>query len=605
MSAPLAMAAINRDVWRRTPEPKKIALVIAGAGSLGSYEAGVLAELTYALDVLNQGREPVGDAAGPREGAFVVDVFTGASAGGMNAAMLARISMYEAGRRDRLHAAWVKQIGIDGLLEDDPRQRNALLSKSVVRRIAETHLLAPAPPAPAPASFAPDELRLGLTLTHMNGLDYRLLTRSLNSPEPGFLTTRFSDQAAFRLRRDGFADVDWPGLCDAAIATGNFPLAFMPQELIRDASHYATANPPTQAAPSPPPGRPYFPHGLAFVDGGMFDNEPLGMAINFAADIDGGHPDPERLFLLIHPNITRTDHRDETDEKIGYLSDDFGLGGQVARLLNMLMTENAVSDWVRANKVNELAAWRDEFVDALEKMIGRTEIPDPAPLVFGLERLVDAIARKKGAAGPEAYRAAALSRIRARVPDAFRRLGPEGGALSVRQQVFLFVLFILDHVADLQGKAALWLEVIGHDPALPLAGSQVAGFAGFFNEQWRAYDYRRGRLDAWAAFTGGARPIRALLGDYPREPAAQQPSRPAAGEPDEYDTDLDGWRRRLGSTTFPRVTFDDVDEKRQDAFRDRIADRVKTVLGLSGVVGWVLDPFLKRKIDKLLHDNAG
>ena len=68
MSAPLAMAAINRDVWRRTPEPKKIALVIAGAGSLGSYEAGVLAELTYALDVLNQGREPVGDAAGRAKG---------------------------------------------------------------------------------------------------------------------------------------------------------------------------------------------------------------------------------------------------------------------------------------------------------------------------------------------------------------------------------------------------------------------------------------------------------------------------------------------------------------------------------------------------------
>jgi predicted patatin/cPLA2 family phospholipase len=51
------MASINHDVWKKTADPKKIALVIAGAGSLGSYEAGVLAELMYALDVLNQSRE--------------------------------------------------------------------------------------------------------------------------------------------------------------------------------------------------------------------------------------------------------------------------------------------------------------------------------------------------------------------------------------------------------------------------------------------------------------------------------------------------------------------------------------------------------------------
>jgi predicted acylesterase/phospholipase RssA len=39
---------IDRDVWEKESPPKKIAVVIAGAGSLGSYEAGVLTELRYA-----------------------------------------------------------------------------------------------------------------------------------------------------------------------------------------------------------------------------------------------------------------------------------------------------------------------------------------------------------------------------------------------------------------------------------------------------------------------------------------------------------------------------------------------------------------------------
>ena len=169
-----SLASINRDVWKKTGDPKKIALVIAGAGSLGSYEAGVLAELTYALDVLNQSREPLDGPAGPKEGPFV-------------------------------------------------------------RRIAEAHLL-DAPSTLNPASFAPDDLRVGLTLTNLNGLDYRVLTRSLNSPAPGFLTTRFSDESLFRFKKGGFGEVDWPLLTDSALATGNFPLGFMPQALMRDAT---------------------------------------------------------------------------------------------------------------------------------------------------------------------------------------------------------------------------------------------------------------------------------------------------------------------------------------------------------------------------------
>ena len=593
------MAGIDRDVWKKEAPPKKIAVVIAGAGSLGSYEAGVLTELWYALETLNASLEAL--AGGALEGRFVVDVLTGASAGGMTAAMTGRTMMYEATLRARLHSAWVREVTMGALLQEDPEQGSALFSKKVVETIADRHLSQPMSGAPSAASFAPDRLSLGMTLTNMNGLDYRLFTRSLNPPSPGFLTTRFSDRAIFTLTGGGFAATDWISIRTAAVATGNFPLAFMPQGLMRGETDYAGDNPALQTLPAAPPAKAYFPHRLAFVDGGMFDNEPLGLAINFAADADGGRPDPERLFLLVHPNITHSAHDDETGDRVGYLSDELGLGAQIKRLLGMLMTENAVNDWVRAQNVNDLVTWRDSFVRQLTTIVAQTDVQAPAALIQQLSAIAQVIALRKAPGDPAGYLRDVQARIAGREATSFASLGNVGGAPTVRQQVYLLLLFILDHVADLQDKQAIWLEIIGHAEDLPLAGAQVSGFAGFFNEQWRAYDYRRGRLDAWNAFSGQGGQGRGLLGDYPREPLATQPSQPGPGDPDEYNVDLALWRARLGKPEFPRVTFDDVDKDLQGAFTDRITDRVKTLLGLSGPVGFAVGLVLKSKIGKLLR----
>ena len=592
------MAEIDRDVWPRDAALKKVAIVIAGAGSLGSYEAGVLTELWYALETLNATREPL--AGGGLEGRFVVDAMTGASAGGMTAAMVGRTMMYEATLRSRFHSAWVREISMKALLEDDPSQGTALFSKKIVADIADRHLTQPLAGAPAASSFAPDVLRLGATLTNLNGLDYRLFTRSLNAPSPGFLTTRFSDRAQFTLKRDGFAEVDWGAIRSYAVATGNFPLAFMPEVLTREAGDYSGDNPALQSLPAIPPAKPYFPHGLAFVDGGMFDNEPLGLAINFAADADGGNPDPQRLFLLVHPNITHSAHADETADHVGYLSDALGLGSQIKRLLGMLMTENAVSDWVRAQRVNDLVTLRDAFVTQLATIVKQTDVAAPASLLQQLSEIALVIAQRRAPDDPMAYMRNGQDRIAAREAALYGSLGGGGAAPTVRQQVYALLLFILDHMADLQDKQAIWLEVIGHAEDLPLAGAQVNGFAGFFDEQWRAYDYRRGRVDAWNAFTGRGGEAQGLLGDYPREPVATQPSQPGPADPDEYNVDLGSWRARLGKPAFPLVTFDDIEPDLQSAFTDRVTDRVKTLLGVSGLTGFAFDLLIKPKIRKVL-----
>ena len=64
------------------PMPRKLAIVISGAVSLGSYEAGVMYELLEAIALHN---ESVGSDHPDR---VEIDVITGASAGAMTAAIL-------------------------------------------------------------------------------------------------------------------------------------------------------------------------------------------------------------------------------------------------------------------------------------------------------------------------------------------------------------------------------------------------------------------------------------------------------------------------------------------------------------------------------------
>src|SRR5579859_4781004 len=95
---------------------KHVAITIAGAVSLGSYEGGVLYELLRAIRTRN---EQAGDDEGRK---IYIDVLTGASAGAMTAAMVAQRLMYDADAlEDRanekeptnsLYEAWVERISL-------------------------------------------------------------------------------------------------------------------------------------------------------------------------------------------------------------------------------------------------------------------------------------------------------------------------------------------------------------------------------------------------------------------------------------------------------------------------------------------------------------
>jgi predicted acylesterase/phospholipase RssA len=99
--------------------PKRLAITISGAVSLGSYEAGVLYEVITAIGQHN------GHSDTTPEEHIEIDVLTGASAGGMTATIAAQKLMFEAAAlkgafTNSFYTPWVADVSLDGLLNIHP-----------------------------------------------------------------------------------------------------------------------------------------------------------------------------------------------------------------------------------------------------------------------------------------------------------------------------------------------------------------------------------------------------------------------------------------------------------------------------------------------------
>src|SRR6202162_3033640 len=93
--------------------PYRLAVTIAGAVSLGSFEAGVLFELLDALAQHNQ--------AAPPAARIYLDVLSGGSGGGMTAAIAAQTMLYSWPAvtdpyDNPFYNAWVASVDLKGLL---------------------------------------------------------------------------------------------------------------------------------------------------------------------------------------------------------------------------------------------------------------------------------------------------------------------------------------------------------------------------------------------------------------------------------------------------------------------------------------------------------
>ncbi|MBN1936346.1 MAG: hypothetical protein JW934_16900 [Anaerolineae bacterium] len=244
-------------------KPKfEIGLVMAGAVSAGAYTAGVIDFLLQALDAWYGAAGDLFPDGNPHE--VKIKVMSGASAGGMTAALAASVAAHElqpvtqvppAGPvHNKLYECWVDRIDISHLLQDRDLARAgspvvSVLDGSVLDDIANYAFSEDGSRRQRP--YFDDALHVLLSVTNLRGVPYGIRfdggaggrhELSLHADYMHFIVDSggAQDETPGALRLDAH-DLDGPGwaaLKEAALASGAFPIGLPPRVLQRRHTDY-------------------------------------------------------------------------------------------------------------------------------------------------------------------------------------------------------------------------------------------------------------------------------------------------------------------------------------------------------------------------------
>ncbi len=301
----------------------RLGINMAGAVSAGAYTAGVLDFLVEALEewetkkaafkayLANPAPGPVPPVAPLHD--VEIDVFTGASAGGMCAAIASVMVQQpfqhiqtgdEQNTTNTFYESWVNKIDISRLLEtNDVAGNGPLLSLLDCTIIDEIAAYALSPTGASPRPYIADNLNLFLTLTNARGTPYGLYSGATSAEE---FVSYYGDRLQFQVTHGASADSPlspiakplpagqpglgaWPLLQEAAKATGAVPVALASRVLTRDVADYQVPGWEPLSA-SAKQIAPAFPPGIGTsiqtvnVDGGVTDNTPFELADNYLAE---------------------------------------------------------------------------------------------------------------------------------------------------------------------------------------------------------------------------------------------------------------------------------------------------------------------------------
>jgi len=552
---------------------KKLAIINSGAVSLGAYEAGVLYELLQAITAHN--------AADPAN-AILIDVIAGASAGGMNSAILAQKLLFQADRLtdpadNDLYLPWVRDVDLTSLLAMNPNEptMQSILSSDLIDAISTRYMINPyyvgmnlqnnSHPAAAP------KIRVGLAMSNLNGVTYELpLASGGNVPY-----TRFQDEVKFEVdpaNPDHDTPDFWEPIRAAAVACGAFPFAFRVQELLRSATDYPN---------NPPPEFPKTGMHFAYTDGGVFQNEPFGLAKQLV-DMNDNHLFEQRYYVYVAPEMRDAASNDyDGTSGMSY----FNFWNTAKALISAIFNQARYRDLQNAERINDQVELFDTQAAGLLNLYlagtvsAAMTTPATSPLLATFY---------PGGAGPNlnADGEAARTRLKQQFDDEYQRLRTQKNA--VEADAWIDSILLLEAVAGLGPRDQMTIFAIT-ESADKLAGNDLFAFAGFLDVAYRQHDYDRGRMS-----------VRNFITEINADPRCANPAtflgpiqyNVAALPPLTIDASLDGFK------------ISAMDVNKRQALRDRIYDRIQDFLseaGLSWVVREAVDiAYLKKMLDDLL-----
>ncbi len=272
--------------------PSPVSFVVSGGVSLGAYEAGFLHYLVESMKLMPE--------------LFDMKIATGASAGSING-LLALLAACDARQNDPreslLFQTWA-DIGFPGLYDPKKKSPIALFSRASMETVAKRILDRVAAGYPASCDVV-----LGVSTTRLAPKKDSLGLRSLALPrtEEKFVVRLRGQGAGVRPSLVNYVDTTYgfpqsllaldqnprplESLRDLLFASSAFPFAFDPVTLGHCMSNARAPN-----APCTPENANRAP----FVDGGVFDNQPLGLAARLAGDGLGASEERAAFVAPLH-----------------------------------------------------------------------------------------------------------------------------------------------------------------------------------------------------------------------------------------------------------------------------------------------------------------
>jgi hypothetical protein len=484
------------SVWKKQlgvgMPTRYLAITIAGAVSLGSYEAGATYEVLDAIRQHNDDPETI-----KNEDFIRIDVLTGASAGGMTAAILAQKLLFQKNSfvdangtsspyDNPLYNTWVQGISLSALLDtvDKPVAEGgdpatlSLLSSNLIEKIAKNALAQQDSSGRVPLmggihnSIDPTRgIRLGLALTNINGINY-----GYNLFGGGqFCYTDFGDQILRAFVADDRSLSPWTEIAETAVACGAFPFAFRAKDLGRSREDYG---------PSPPLSWPGNTESYTFTysDGGVLQNQPLGMAKNLV-DLNDKHlGNEDRFYLFVSPSPM------EGVQRLDLTEDGANLLRVGKRLIDIYRGQAIFRDWIEADQVNSQIDLLDTRAIALARALLGQQVNATALAAISTQIL--ALLYSTGTPGETQDKA--LSRLALQYAAEVNALG---GATTATSKALLLGILTLEKAADLGDRDRMRIYGIVTEKSR-LAGAGLSAFVGFFDLAFRDHDYDWGRTVA-------------------------------------------------------------------------------------------------------------
>jgi len=545
---------VNRPAGARRG-PVRIALVLSGGASLGSWVAGVLSELIGAL------------VDGERRDA-TIQVIAGSSSGAVNAALAARALAVNPELLPFLRRLWVEALDAHTLLDPERPHRAGLLDDRALQELSRALITADAAADDRVAPGVTDRLHLGMALSNLGGVPHRYRYPFRNAPERSCGVRVHRDAITFHLRPPVAAvDPVWERIRVAALASAAFPFAFPPVRLVRPDSDY-----PDACFAGPADGG----RDMWFVDGGLFANEPIGLAKRLVESVPD-YRSAEWRYLLVDPDLSEEEAR---------MAPPASLDDVAGALTHAVLGQAAAQDWVRATETNIRVELFEAIVARLPEIAEGLCDPDALELGLHIGRLAEDVAewRSARAGDGESEALALLDAAIARI-ETDPRFEPVLARVSTRaaRTRLAKLIYVLEAAGDLRDKQVLPLYLVAPRADEPLAGSLLGNFGGFLDPEWRAHDFAAGRRD------GGRLLVRHFSDvlDYRTDP----------------ETLAVELRERPSLATAQRGTRERLDDY-VDRETARLLDSMRPGL-IASALGWLWKPTVRRWVRSRARELLG